>query len=258
MPDLHDTHDIEAHDLESFAAVLADELPGAWVSTHQQHTEQADQYARAEDVWDMNLIADALAHRVLGQDAVLTRDDGTRLYLIGRPGAEEEFLVAAMAPPGIPARAFQAVREPDGIAVPADPFRAADAITGDLLPRYDKALAQVQHNAVHPPPAMAPAPAREAVTMTWFGDGLLAAKPGSQKAAAVLHENGFAWDPAEKAFVLSGDDTARQAQAVRTAGARLEELGIGVVLRHPHNRPALDTSGAAPVAQRARPAARTR
>ncbi|MFJ7423358.1 hypothetical protein ACIQXD_32850 [Streptomyces uncialis] len=252
MPDPHDHHDLEA-----FAAVLTGELPGTWTSDYQQHAEQADQHARAEDVWDMNLVSDAISKAALGQDAVLTRDDGTRLYLIGRPGTEE-FLAAAMAPPGLPPEAFRGVPEPDGITVPDDPFLAAKNITTGLLPRYDKALAQVRHNATHPaPPAAAPAPAWETVTMTWSGDGLLTAKPESQKAAAVLHRNGFVWEPAGKAFVLSADDTAHQARAVRTAGAQLTALGIGTVMRHPPNRPAPDTS-VSPALQRAKPAVRTR
>ncbi|MFF8958624.1 hypothetical protein [Streptomyces sp. NPDC014894] len=241
MPDTPDTHD-----LESFAIALADELPGTWRSAYHQHTDYPEQFSHAEAVWDMNLVSGAVAAMVLGQDAVLTRDDGTRLYVIGRPGAEEEFLVAAMAPPAIIPEAFRGVREPDGIAVPDDPSRAAENIAVDLLPRYDRALAQVQHNAAHPPPVPARA-VQEQVTLTWFGDGMLAAKPESQKAAAVLHSNGFAWDPAEKAFVLSGDDTTRQAQAAQAVSAQLTALDIGTVIRHPPNR--LAPTSAAPAAQ---------
>ncbi|WP_329558883.1 hypothetical protein OG711_08000 [Streptomyces uncialis] len=251
LPDTPDTHD-----LESFAIALADALPGTWRSAYHQHTDHPEQFSRAEDVWDMNLVSGALAQRVLGQDAVVTRDDGTRLYVIGRPGTEE-FLVGAMAPPGIGPEAFRGVREPDGIAVPDDASRAVEDIVVDLLPRYDKALAQVQDNDVHPAAVAAPTPAREAVTMTWFDDGLLAAQPGSQKAAAVLHTNGFVWDPAEKAFVLSGDDIARQAQAAQAVGAQLSVLGIGTVVRHPPNRPAPATAPAAQP-QRARSAVRAR
>ncbi|MFD9715790.1 hypothetical protein [Streptomyces sp. NPDC059076] len=159
MPNPRDTHD-----LESFAIALADALPGTWRSAYHQHTDYPEQFSHAEGVWDMNLVSGAVAAVVLGQDAVLTRDDGTRLYVIGRPGVEEEFLVAAMAPPAIDPEAFRRVREPDGIAVPDDPSRASENIAVDLLPRYDKALAQVQHNTTRPAsPVPAPAPAQEAV-----------------------------------------------------------------------------------------------
>ncbi|MGW1974220.1 hypothetical protein [Streptomyces sp. NPDC001889] len=251
MPDPHDNHD-----LESFAAVLTGELPGAWTSDYQQHTEQADQYARAEDVWDMNLVSDAISQAVLGQDAVLARDNGTRLYLIGRPGTEE-FLAAAMAPPGLPPEAFRGVREPDGIVVPDDPFRAAKDITTGLLPRYDKALAQVQHHAARPPQPVPAQAVEERVTLTWSSEGPLCAKTQSPKAAAVLHGHGFVWNEAEKAFFLPGDDSAHQAQTAQAIGAQLSALGIGTVVRHPHHRPAIDTS-VAPALQRAKPAVRTR
>ncbi|MFF4161551.1 hypothetical protein [Streptomyces sp. NPDC001678] len=251
MPDPTDTHD-----LEPFAHILADELPGNWTSEYHRHAEYSDQFPVTEDVWDMNLVSGAIAKYVLGHDAVLTRDDGARLYVTGRPGHPDEYLVGAMAPPGFDPKAFRGVREPDGIAVPDDPFRAADDIATGLLPRYDKAVAQVQHNAAHPrQPAPAPSPAPELVVMTWFGDGMLAAKPDSPQAAKALHDNGFVYDPREQAFVLAGDDTVLQAQAVRAAGAQLAAHGIGVILRHPPSRPALETT-APPPAQPAKPTTR--
>ncbi|PAU44686.1 hypothetical protein CK936_33455, partial [Streptomyces albireticuli] len=137
-------------DLESFAQVLAGELPGRWTSQYHRHAEYSDQFPVAEDVWDMNLVSGAIAEYVLGHDAVLTRDDGARLYVTGRPGHPDEYLVGAIAPTGFEPEAFLGVQEPDGIAVPDDPFRAAEDIASDLLPRYEKAAAQVQHNAAHP------------------------------------------------------------------------------------------------------------
>ncbi|MFB7270787.1 hypothetical protein [Streptomyces sp. NPDC056244] len=253
MPDPRDTRD-----LESFAAALADELPGHWRSEYHRHTAYPDQFSLAEDVWDLNLVSAAVAEDVLEHDAVLTREDGARLYVTGRPRQDEEYLVAAMAPPGIAPEAFRGVREPDGIAVPDDPFRAADDITADLLPRYDKALAQVQHNAQgFAEQQAAPAGAgAERVVMTWADDGRLVARPGSEEAAAILRENGFVHDE-QHAYVLSGDDTAVQGRSVRSAGARLSALGIRVMMRNPPSKPALDTTpGTAPTP--AKPGARVR
>ncbi|MFB7191694.1 hypothetical protein ACFCZT_41875 [Streptomyces sp. NPDC056230] len=253
MPDLSDTHD-----LESFAIALADELFGNWHSEYHLHEQYPDQFAITDGVWDMNMVSGALAEYVLEHDAVLTRDNGTRLYVIGRPRRYEEYLVAAMAPHGFEPEAFHGVREPVGIAVEDDPVLAASDAVLDLLPRYDKAVAQVQRNGAHPAPrAPAPAPA-EQVVMTWFGDGLLTAKSTSQEAAKALHENGFTWDPGKHAFVLSSDDTAHQARCVRKAGAQLATHGIGVVMRHPQKQPALETKAASPARAQANPATHSR
>ncbi|WP_172386641.1 hypothetical protein [Streptomyces sp. MNP-20] len=245
-------HDHEsAPDLASFAIALADELPGNWTSEHQIHAHYPDQFARAEHVWDMDLVAHAIAEHVLDQDAVLTRDDGARLYVIARPRSGEEFLVGAIAPADLPADAFHAVREPDGIAVPDDPVQAAADITTDLLPRYDKALAQVHDNAARLTPATPP----ELVVITLSGRDFHVTKPERADAAQILADNGCVYDREQDAFVLSGEDTAAQAQAIQQAAAQLDRLGIGVSVRLPQAKPALDT---APVAAPSKSPARRR
>jgi hypothetical protein len=179
-------HSRDSRDLASFATALAGELPGNWASDYHRHNGYRDQFPLAEDVWDMNMVSDAIAVYALEHDAVLTGEDGTRLYVIGHPRQTDEFLVGAMAPPGFDPEAFRGVREPDGIAVPDDPFHAAADITTRLLPRYDQAVAQVRHNAARlapPAPDSAPDSTAERVVMTWTGDGELAAKPESQQAS---------------------------------------------------------------------------
>ncbi|MFJ2592239.1 hypothetical protein [Streptomyces erythrochromogenes] len=232
MPAPRTLPDDDSRDVESFATFLSEELPGNWTVHHHQYQRHEDQFLHAEDVWDLNDVASALAEYALGSDAHLIRDEGTRLYVTLRPRHEEEFLVAAMAPSGAAPEAFVGVREPDGIAVPADPKRAARAITADLLPRYDIALAQVRHNAVNPPqPLPAPGAQVQQVVMTWLEDGSLAAVTTARPAAEALVSEGFTWDPAASAYVLSCDDTRAQAHAVQAAGARLARLGIATVLR---------------------------
>ncbi|RSO06958.1 hypothetical protein DMH18_26285 [Streptomyces sp. WAC 06783] len=251
--------DPDTRDLPAFAAALADRLPGSWTSEYHQHEEYDDQFPTAAQVWDMNLVSGAIAQYVLRHHAVLTHEDGTRLYLIDRPGHPGEHLVGALAPPDIDPEAFRGVREPDGIAVSTDVDMAAEDVHFDLLPRYAAALAKVQHNAAHPPaPPGAPAPEAETVVMTWYGDGLLAAKATSQEAAKALRENGFTYDPAEHAFVLPGDDTAHQARCVRNAGQQLDAHGIGVTLRHPPKQPALDATPPTPAKQPNRAATHSR
>ncbi|MFF4361542.1 hypothetical protein [Streptomyces sp. NPDC001604] len=231
--------------LGSFAAVLAGELPGAWTSTyHPDRGANNDHSALTDAVWDMNEVADALAKHTVDHCAVLQRHDGTRLFVADRPGHGEGYLIAPMAPSDAPAEAFRGVREPDGIAVDADPFSAAEDITFGLLPRYDVAVHQVRSNAAR---LAAPQPAEpEHVVMTWAGEAIVVDKPVRADVTKALTENGFVFAPDRNVFVLSGDDTAHQAASVRAAGERLSELGIDTVLRHPPTRPALDTTSVAP------------
>ncbi|MFJ9789416.1 hypothetical protein [Streptomyces globosus] len=232
MPAPRTLPDDDSRDVESFATILSEELPGNWTVHHHQHQRHEDQFLHAEEVWDLNDVAAALAEYALGADAHLIRDDGTRLYVTLHPRHEEEYLVAAMAPSGVAPEAFAEVREPDGIAVPADAGRAARAITADLLPRYNIALAHVRHNAMNPPqPLPAPGAHVQQVVMTWLEDGSLAAVTTARPAAEALVSEGFAWNTAASAYVLSGDDTRAQAHAVQAAGARLAHLGFATVLR---------------------------
>ncbi|GAA2254901.1 hypothetical protein GCM10010232_50170 [Streptomyces amakusaensis] len=246
MHDQHD-HDFE-HDVEGFATVLADELPGHWTVDYHQHANRTEQMHRAEAVWDMNAVAEAIARHPLKHNAVLTHADGTRLYITGRPQHDDEFLIAVIAPHRHP-DAFRGVREPDGITVAADPFAAAEAITTGLLPRYEAALAQVQDNADR-------LSSRAPVTLTWVGPDLHA-QADSTAMAAILTEHGFTPSDTGQSLVLSGDDTTLQAQAVRAVGARLAPLGIHLALRHQSARPGLDTATVAPV-QHNRTTARVR
>lgn len=242
--------------LGSFAAVLAGELPGAWTSTfHPDRGGNNDHGALTDRVWDMNDVADALAKHTVDQCAVLTRDDGTRLFVADPIGHGEGYLIAAIAPDDAPDEAFRAVREPDGIAVAADPFSAAEDVTHDLLPRYDKALAQVRSNAAR---LTAPPADPERVVMTWSGEDLIVDKPDRADITEALTRNGFTFAPDRNAFVLSGDDTAHQAASVRAAGERLSDLGVAAQLRHPQAGPALGTTPVAPPTASPAPSARRR
>ncbi|MGW5679698.1 hypothetical protein ACWEV4_32260 [Streptomyces sp. NPDC003860] len=241
---MHHQHDQDHdHDVEGFATVLAGELPGDWTVEYHQHASRSEQMARAAAVWDLNLVADAVARHPLRHDAILTRDDGVRLYVTGRPQHEDDFLVAAIAPASMPPEAFRGVREPDGIAVAGDPFAAADAVTTSLLPRYQAALAQVQDNAAR-------LDSRPPVTLTWVGADLHATASVSDAVRTVLVEHGFVPSGTGQVLVLAGDDSAVQARAVRAVGAQLASLGVHLALRHPAPRPGLDTTTVAPTQPR--------
>ncbi|WP_330324667.1 hypothetical protein [Streptomyces pseudovenezuelae] len=231
-------------DLGSFAAVLASELRGAWTSTYHAAGGGSHDDALTDQVWDMNDIADALAKCSVDHYAVLTRDDGTRLFVADPLEHGGGYLVATVAPTDAPDEAFRGVREPDGITVDADPFSAAEDIHYDLLPRYDKALVQVRTNAARL--TTSPAAKPDHLVMTWSGDALVVDKPDRDDIVQALTHYGFAFDPERDVFALSGDDSARQAASVRAVGHHLSELGVGIVLRNPPGRPALGTTAMVP------------
>ncbi|MFF3640365.1 hypothetical protein [Streptomyces sp. NPDC002564] len=242
--------------LGSFAAVLAGELPGSWTSAyHPDLGELNVHHVLTDAVWDMNEVADALAKHPVHHCAVLQRHDGTRLFVTEQPGHAEGYLIAALAPRDLPAEAFRGVREPDGIAVQADPFSASEHITVDFLPRYYVAAHQVVKNAEHLNEASS---APEHLVMTWSDGALVVEEPDRADVTQVLTDHGFVLDTARSVLVLSGDDTAHQAASVRASKERLSALGIDTVLRHPRTRPAPGTTPVAPPATSSSPSARRR
>ncbi|MFD3997405.1 hypothetical protein [Streptomyces sp. NPDC058583] len=241
-------HNADPSDLESFATILAGELPGRWTSQYHPDHGDTDYDHLASEVWDMDQTAHAIATHGVSHCAVLTRtDDGARLFVIDHLDQAEGFLVTAMAPASLPATAYTGVREPDGLAVPADPFHAAEAVTLHLLPRYADAAAHARRNA-----AALASPLPDQIELTWAEDALTTPVPESAPLTKLLAEHGLFYDKDKDLLVLPGDDTAVQAQAVRAVGSRLAELGVGISMRHPA-RPALAT--ARPLPARTAPSA---
>ncbi|NYV73263.1 hypothetical protein [Streptomyces sp. UH6] len=257
MPD-PDLHPFDPGRLASFADVLAGELPGTWRSIHHFPPTAEALAAVADRTWDLDLVAESLATHPPGHLAVLTREDGAQLVLLDRHDGRDGFLTAALAPEDLPAEAFRGIREPNGIALGDDPFLAAEMITGDLLARYEAAVAQVRVNAarladpsgtelVHPSQP-------ERLVLTWQSDGDLAASPATEAAAAILLANGFTHDERTGVYRLSGDDTAVQARAVRRAGSELAARGIATALAPPAAPPATTVSTPTPRPAKARAA----
>ncbi|CAM5570394.1 hypothetical protein [Streptomyces aurantiogriseus] len=246
---MHD-HDYDPGRLASFADVLAGELPGAWSSTYHPPEHKDDLAELGDQVWDMDLVAESLVEHPLEHGAVLTREDGAQLVLLDRHDERDGFLIAAVAPRDVPGEAFRGIREPDGISLSDDPFLSAEAVAGDLLARYDAALAQVRQNAtdLSEEPTTTRPSQPERVVLTWQADGSLTTAPASDTAAAVLIANGFVHDQHTDVYRLSGDDTAAQARAVRGAGAQLAAQGIATALQHPSGRfaPTASASAALP------------
>ncbi|MEU7086877.1 hypothetical protein [Streptomyces achromogenes] len=246
---MHDHEDSER--LASFADVLAGELPGAWSSTHYPAGHTEDLAALDERIWDLDLVADSLAEHPLRQAVVLSRPDGAQFLVIDRYDELGGFLIAAIAPRELPDEAYRGVAEPNGIAVADDPFLGAEQVAGDLLPRYEAALAQVRHNVLD---AIVPSQP-DRLVLTWQPDGSLAAAPAGETAANVLVANGFVQLEQTGIYRLSGDDTVEQARAVREAGRQLRAHGIATALQHPSGR--ITPTATAPSAPPAPAAART-
>ncbi|TXL84189.1 hypothetical protein [Streptomyces sp. IB2014 016-6] len=132
-------------DFGAFAAALAARLPGTWTSHYHQHTVYTQQFALSNQVWDLGHVHWAISEFVLRHDAELNGPHGQRLYVIERPLKPGQFLVAPLQP-STTISYFDDVDEPNGIAVPGDPPRAAAAVTRRLLPRYQLALTAVRSN----------------------------------------------------------------------------------------------------------------
>ncbi|MET8561306.1 hypothetical protein ABZV75_12205 [Streptomyces flaveolus] len=227
---MHD-HDISER-LASYADVLAGELPDTWTSSHLPTDAKDDLAELADRIWDLDLVAASLAEHPLKQAAVLSRPDGAQLVVVDRHDERDGFLIAAVAPRALPDEAYRAVPEPNGIALADDPFLSAEQVAGDLLARYDSALAQVRHNALGGIQPSQP----DRVVLTWQQDGSVAAAPADDRAGTVLVAHGFVQDPQSGIYRLSGDDTQAQARALRELGPQLDALGIGTALQHPAGR----------------------
>lgn len=227
-------------DLNAFATDLASLLPGIWNSEYHHHDAYRDQFPIAEQLWDIGHVDWVVSQFVLTHDAVLHGADGRRLYVTDRPLHPHQFVIAPLEPDGehIKHHHFVGVAEPNGIAVPNDPLRAATRIARRLLPRYERALEAVRHNAAEQPePRHRPAPPQvdQVVTLTWYGDGALGAPYASVPEAArmTLYAHGFQYHPHQAAFLLPavyGEDG--HALRIQAVARRLAEQGVGVNLRH--------------------------
>ncbi|MFF3976552.1 hypothetical protein [Streptomyces sp. NPDC001828] len=227
-------------DLSAFAAGLADRLPGAWTSEYQRHAQYADQFPRTEQLWDAGHVGHIVSQYVLTHAAVLRGPADQRLYVTDRPRYPQQFVVAPLAPagPNIKPHHFDAVAEPNGIAVSQDPARAAAHVTRRVLPRYEQALRAVLDNTVAQPDLphrTRPPQVDQVLTLTLYSDGALGAPYESVPvdARTTLYAHGFQYHPHQAAFLLPtayGD----RGRALRVHGVvqQLTAKGIGVNLRH--------------------------
>lgn len=160
-------------------------------------------------------------------------------------------MVAPLEPEGFKTHQISPVREPDGIAVPNDPIRAAAAVIRRVLPRYRAALDAVRHNAlVQPePPHRQPAPeVAQTLTLVWYPDGVVGAPYDSvpEEARMTLFGCNFQYSPNEFAFVLPAPYSSKErALLVHLAAQRLTLQGsIGVNFRRAAPLPSPPASAA--------------
>lgn len=237
--------------LSLFAAALAERLPGTWTSEYHRHRTYPDQFPTVERLWDVGHVDYIVSQYVLGHDAVLTGPAGEQLYITDRPLYRHQFVVAPLEPEGFKTHHISPVREPNGIAVPNAPVRAAAAITRRLLPRYRAALDAVHDNALAQPepPHRQPAPeAAQTLTLVWYPDGVVGAPYDAvpEEARMTLFGCRFQYRPNEFAFVLPASHSATErALLVQLAVRRLMAEGIGVNFRRAAPVPAPVAASAA-------------
>ncbi|MEW2583005.1 hypothetical protein [Streptomyces virginiae] len=225
-------------DLSLFASALAARLPGQWTSDYQQHPTYPDQFTNIERLWDTGHVEYIVSQYVLGHEAVLHGPDGQHLYVNDRPLRPGQFVVAPLSPDAEPHH-FVGVDEPNGIAVPNDPVRAAAHIARRLLPRYEVARHAVRRSVSdrpEPPHHKAPPQVDQTVTLTWYEDGALGTpyKDVPEEAREALYVHGFQYVPHQAAFLLPASyGEAGRAVRIQAVALRLAAHGIGVNLRHP-------------------------
>ncbi|WP_437053473.1 hypothetical protein [Streptomyces sp. enrichment culture] len=218
---------------------MASRLPGTWTSDYTHHDSHNRQFGTVETLWDVGHVDYIVSQYALGHHAVLHDQDGRRLYVTDRPLYRHQFVVAPLEPdaPGLKPHHFVGVEEPNGIAVPDKPARAAAQVTRRLLPRYQQALDAVHGNILaqpeppHRPPAQK---ATQVLTLVSYPDGVVGAPYASvpEEARMVLYGCRFQYKPHEAAFVLpAAYSTAERALFVQAAVSQLTAAGIGVDFR---------------------------
>lgn len=149
-------------DAYPFATALAQHLPGQWYRKYEGFPPPKNHRPVTDRVWDCGPAHSALLDFPDAPVALLHGPDDEQLCVTERPRYPRQYLVAPLEPEGFKPHHFRGVDEPNGIAVPSDPIRAAVAVSRRVLPRYRQAMDPVRHNALIQPEPLHRLPAPEA------------------------------------------------------------------------------------------------
>ncbi|MCG0285418.1 hypothetical protein [Streptomyces sp. PSAA01] len=119
---------------------LARRLPGQWKTSVEIYSRPAWQEDLVPWIWDSGELGRALQYERLPYAATLTDPvQGTHLLLVERPGHQHDYLLGAFAP-GPFDGGYGDPHAPRGIVLPPSPGPAAQTITDQYLPAYDRAV----------------------------------------------------------------------------------------------------------------------
>ncbi|MEU9734494.1 hypothetical protein [Streptomyces sp. NPDC048002] len=116
-----------------FTRALADRLPG-W--RHDPTAVPIANDPASARIWDSGPLPYAAFETDSVQRSVLTHHWGLQLYVMPRPHRPGEYLALTMLPANTSHQHVTGLRAPRGIAVPADPVRAAARLRHRLLTDY--------------------------------------------------------------------------------------------------------------------------
>ncbi|MFE5162958.1 hypothetical protein ACFRNT_31525 [Streptomyces sp. NPDC056697] len=119
---------------------LARQLLGQWNTSVEIYSHPAWQEDLVPWIWDSGELGRALQSERIPYAATLTDTvQGTTLLFVERPGHQLDYLIGAFAPEGLE-EGYGDPHAPRGIVLPPSPCPAAQAITDQYLPAYDRAV----------------------------------------------------------------------------------------------------------------------
>jgi hypothetical protein len=219
---MHHPQQQAASAVTDFSAALAERMPGRWQAGPP--TSFAAQEAGSRRIWHSGPLAYAAFDAAGIQRCVLTSPHGLQLYVLPRPRRPAQFLVLPMLPAGCDPQHVQGLASPRGIAVPADPVRAAAVVRRRMLLEY----------------RLASMPARRAATtkrlhvQVAFDDQRRPRIRTTYLRALhlLLGQGGFLLDPATGECHLPDTVTVKQAgRQLHKSLQRLRHLGFAVSVR---------------------------